>query len=95
MAPVAKPRDYFVVFVALLLLTALTVGLSYVELGEWHTPVGLMIATAKVLLIVLFFMHVLHSGKLIALIAIAGLFWLGILMTLTMMDYLTRTLLAY
>ena len=83
MASITRPRIYVLVFVALLGLTAVTVRLSFVDLGEWHSAVGLAIAVAKALLIVLFFMHVLHGTKLIWVIAISGLFWLGLLMTLT------------
>ena len=95
MAPVARPRTYVIVFIALLGLTAATVRLSFVDLGEWHTAIGLAIAAAKALLIVLFFMHVLHSTKLIWVVAIGSLFWLSILMTLTLMDFMTRSLSAY
>jgi cytochrome c oxidase subunit IV len=95
MAPVAKRCTYVVVFIALLGLTAATVRLSFVDLGHWHMALGLTIAAAKALLIVLFFMHVLHGTRLIWVIAIAGLFWLGILMSLTLMDFLTRSMLTY
>jgi cytochrome c oxidase subunit IV len=95
MAPIAKPRRYVFVFAALLFFTAATVSLSFADLGGWHTAVGLAIAAAKALLIVLFFMHVLRGTRLIWLIAASGLFWLGILMALTLMDYLTRSLLTY
>jgi cytochrome c oxidase subunit IV len=95
MKPTVEPRAYIVVFLALLALTAATVGLAYLDLGRWHSPVGLTIAAAKAALIILFFMHVLHGTKLIWVIAIGALFWLGILMTLTLMDFLTRSLLLY
>ncbi len=81
---------YLLIFAALLLLTALTVAASFVELGPWHLAVALTIAMAKALLVVLFFMHVLHSGRLIWLVIGAALFWLGILLTLTFSDYATR-----
>jgi cytochrome c oxidase subunit IV len=77
MGPMTQPRSYVLVFLALLALTAATVGLAYVNLGAWHAAVGLSIAGAKALLIVLFFMHVLRSKSLIWVIALSGLFWLG------------------
>ncbi len=83
-------RTYLLIFGALLLLTALTVAASQLELGSWHLAVGLTIAMAKALLVVLFFMHVLHSGRLIWLVIGAALFWLGIMLALTLTDYSTR-----
>ncbi len=83
------------VFVALILLTMLTVGASFLELGMWHTVAGLAIACCKALLVALFFMHVLYSSRLTWLMILAGVFWLGILMSFTLADYLTRHWLAY
>lgn len=88
-------RSYFLVFAALIALTALTVGLSGIHLGLWHTPVGLAIAVAKALLVALFFMHVIRSSRLTWLTILAGLFWLGILIVLTLSDYLARPWLTY
>ncbi len=90
-----QPTKYFLVFLALLTLTAATVGLAFVDLGAWHSAVGLSIAAAKAMLVVLFFMHVLHSKSLVWVIALSGLFWLGILLLLTLTDYATRSRLAY
>ena len=81
---------YGLVFVALIGLTGLTVWLSSFELGPWHVPVGLAIAATKALVIVLFFMHVLHSPKLTWLVGLTTLLFLGILMLLTITDYLSR-----
>jgi len=74
MSNMTAPRSYFLVFLALLALTAATVGLAFVDLGAWHSAVGLTIAAMKALLVVLFFMHVLHSKSLIWVIALSGLF---------------------
>jgi cytochrome c oxidase subunit 4 len=88
-------RVYYAVFVCLIAMTLLTVWLSFQELGAWHSAVGLAIATCKASLVGLFFMHVLYSGRLVWIMLGAGLFWLAILISLTMTDYLTRDLLAY
>jgi cytochrome c oxidase subunit 4 len=82
---------YGVVYGTLLLLTALTVGVSFLELGDWHGPVGMLIAAAKATLVAFFFMHLLHSRRLIWLVAGAALFWLGILLTFTFADYMSRS----
>ena len=88
---VVTPRVYYSVFAALIALTLLTVGLSYVSLGPpiWHTVTGLTIATVKALLVVLFFMHVLYSTRLPWLVVLATLFWLSVLIVFTLSDYLT------
>src|SRR5688572_12762637 len=87
---VSSARLYGVVFGGLLLLTALTVGLAYVELGRWHGAVGLLIASAKAALVGTYFMHLNRSGRLVWLVAGAAVFWLAILLGLTLTDYLTR-----
>jgi cytochrome c oxidase subunit IV len=87
---VTTPRTCVLVFAALMVLTAATVGLCHVDLGTWHALVGLGIALAKAMLIALFFMHVLRSSRLICVVALSGLFWLAILLGLTLTDFLTR-----
>lgn len=87
---VLSPRTYYRVFAALLVMTLLTVGASFIELGVFHIVVALSIATVKAILVVLFFMHVLHADRLIWAVIGAAVFWLGILLALTLSDYLTR-----
>lgn len=86
---------YNAVFAALIVLTVLTVGASFLELGNWHTAVGLVFAVAKASLVALFFMHLLYSTRLTWVVAAAGLYWLGILLVLTLSDYLTRGWLTF
>jgi cytochrome c oxidase subunit IV len=81
---------YVGVFVALLALTASTVLVTYVPLGGWHGPIGLLIAVAKATLILLFFMHGLESGRLVWLTLAAALFTLAVMMALTFSDYWSR-----
>jgi cytochrome c oxidase subunit 4 len=92
MAEHIVPRKiYIVVWIALMALMALTAGLSRIDLGEWSTVVALAIAVIKALLVILFFMHVRYESQKIAwVVVIAGFFWLGILLALTMTDYLSR-----
>jgi cytochrome c oxidase subunit IV len=61
----------------------------------WHVVIGLLIAVCKASLVVLFFMHVLISPKLTALVVIVSMFWLGILLVLTFTDYFSRGLLPF
>ena len=69
-------------------------GWPRIDLGAFSTVVALGIATVKMLLVALFFMHVRHSSKLTKLIVVGGLLWLGILLALTMSDFLSRGILG-
>jgi cytochrome c oxidase subunit IV len=82
---------YFAVFIALLIGTGLTVYASGLDLGPFNGPVALTIATIKATLVALFFMHVKGaSEKLTKLVVIGALFFLLLLLGLTMTDYATR-----
>lgn len=88
--PIA-PGTYYRVFALLIGLTFLTVGVSFLHLGgAWHLAAGLAIAVVKAALVVLFFMHVLHSTRLTWVVVASGFFWLGIMLVLTLTDYLSR-----
>jgi cytochrome c oxidase subunit 4 len=84
---------YVAVFAALLALWGLNFGLSFIHYGRYFSnAIAIAIGLTQVLLVVLFFMHVkYYRDRLVWFFAGAGLFWLGILMVLTMSDYLTRT----
>lgn len=81
---------YLAVFGALAIGTLLTVYAASVDLGILNTPIGLLIACTKAVLVVLFFMHVLHSSKLTWAVIVGAFLWLGVLFVLTFADYLTR-----
>ena len=81
---------YFGVFAALMVLTVVTVVVSRVDLGAMNTPVALAIAIVKAALVILFFMHVIHSTRLTWVVVIGSFLWLGVLFVLTFADYLTR-----
>jgi cytochrome c oxidase subunit 4 len=85
-----SPTFYLAVFAGLIALTITTVAVGQLDLGIWHAPVGLAIACAKAVLVVLFFMHAWQSTRLVWLVALAGLAWLAILLGLTLTDYLSR-----
>ena len=92
---VIPPTTYYAVFAALIALTLLTVGVSFLDLGAWHTAAGLAIAITKALLVALIFMHLWYSTRLTWVVAAAGVFWFGILLVLTLSDYVTRHWLSY
>jgi cytochrome c oxidase subunit 4 len=81
---------YYAVFAALMVGTALTVAVAFVDLGALNNVLMLGIAMTKALLVILFFMHVRWSTRLTWVVAASGFFWLLILFSLTMQDYLTR-----
>jgi cytochrome c oxidase subunit IV len=85
---------YVKILLILLVATALTTAVSRLDLGPFNTVVALSIASAKMLLVALFFMHIRHSMKLTKLVVVGGLLWLAILLLLTMTDYATRGLLG-
>jgi cytochrome c oxidase subunit IV len=83
-------RTYTLVLLALLVLTAATTLVAFVDLGAFSVVVALAIAVCKMLLVALFFMHVRHSTKLTKLVVLGGLLWLAILLMLTLTDFTTR-----
>lgn len=90
--PLIPIRTYTVVYVCLMILWGLNMGLAYIFMGRyWNNAISLSIATTQFMLVFLFFMHVrYYRYPLIRYFAFAGLFWVGILLVLTMSDYLTR-----
>ena len=81
------------VWLALLVLTGVTAGVAFIDLGPFNTVVALVIATIKALLVVLIFMHVKYaSDRLTKVVLISALFWLFLLLGLSLADYTTRAL---
>lgn len=83
-------KTFFVVYVALMVLLVLTYVASLFNLGFWGIMIAVGIAAVKALLIILNFMHVRVSSQLIWIAATVGFIWLGIMLGLTMHDYLSR-----
>jgi cytochrome c oxidase subunit IV len=89
---IAPLRLYFTIFAALMVGTVITVWIAFFDLGPLNNVVMLGIACTKALLVVLYFMHVRWSTRLTWVFAGAGFFWLLILFSLTMADYMSRGL---
>src|SRR5262245_38005831 len=81
---------YYGIFGALIVLTALTVGLAYLNLGQFNIVVALAVAIVKASLVVMFFMHLKYESHLTKVVLGAGIFWLMILLGIVM-DYVTRS----
>ncbi len=87
---ISPTSTYYGIFGALMALTAITVGVAFINLGALNFPVALAIALLKATLVVLFFMHVKYSSKLTKLVVVTALFFLMVLFGLTLTDYLSR-----
>jgi cytochrome c oxidase subunit IV len=83
-------KTYFVIWALLMIFTALTFGISFIDLGPWSAVIAVAIAATKATIIALFFMHIKYADKLTRLVAVAALFWLGIMFVLTGTDFFTR-----
>jgi cytochrome c oxidase subunit 4 len=87
---IASIQTYVYVFAALLLLLFATLCAAYLPLHPFHFAVAMLIAVSKALLIVWFFMHLRHGYRVAGIFAVASFLWLGIMLALTLNDYLTR-----
>jgi cytochrome c oxidase subunit IV len=82
------------IYIALLALLALTLFAANSPLGPLALLIALLIAAAKAILIILYFMHVRYSSRVTLIFVAAGLLWLSILFTLTFAEYLGRSQLS-
>lgn len=81
---------YLLVWGALMGLLLMTWGIAEINLGRWNVVVALSIAVLKMVLVILYFMHVRYSPRLVWLFVAAGFIWFAIMVDLTLSDYLTR-----
>jgi cytochrome c oxidase subunit IV len=87
---IVSPKIYAAVLTALLIGTVLTVQAAKVDLGRLNIVVALGVASIKMTLVILFFMHGKYSARRTKLVIVAGFFWLAIMLGLTLADYSTR-----
>jgi cytochrome c oxidase subunit IV len=87
---IVPPKVYVGIFLSLMVLTAATVAAAYVNLGPFNIVIALAIASLKATLVVLYFMHARYSPKRTQLVIICAVFWLAIMLALTLSDYVTR-----
>ena len=95
MSHIAPKSMYYTIFGLLMVLTGLTVFAAFHHLGVFNFPVAIGIAITKATLVILFFMHAKYSSRLTKLFVGMSFFFLLILLTLTMTDYLSRGLKTY
>jgi cytochrome c oxidase subunit IV len=87
---VSPKSIYYGIFAALMVLTGITIGVAFINLEQLNFPVAITIAILKATLVILFFMHVKYSSKLTKLVIGGGIFFLLVLFSLTLSDYLSR-----
>ena len=89
---IVHPRVYITIFLVLMVGTGLTVLAAYRDFpGPLNAIVAMTIAVVKATFVILYFMHVRYSSRLIWLVLGAALFWLTIMFALTISDYSTRS----
>lgn len=87
---IVSMKTYAIIFVTLVVFTFVTYRVALVDLGVLNIVVALTIAATKASLVALFFMHVRWSSRLTHLVIGGSLFWLAILLSLTLADYIGR-----
>jgi len=83
---------YLTIFMALMVLTGLTVFAAFIDLGQFNFLVAMIIAAFKATLVIWYFMHVKYASKLTKLTVATGLFFLAILLGLFLVDYGSKAL---
>ncbi len=92
---IVPKSTYYLIFTALMVGTGITWWVATIDLGAMNNVIMLSIAVTKATLVVLFFMHVKYSPKLTWTVILGSIFWLVIMLALTMNDYFTRDWLHY
>ncbi|HVF49178.1 MAG TPA: cytochrome C oxidase subunit IV family protein [Pyrinomonadaceae bacterium] len=93
---IVQRKIYFGVFAALMVGTILTVLAARIDFGgSLNDIIAMTIAVTKATLVILYFMHVRYGSRLVMLVVASGIFWLGIMMVLTLSDYFSRGWFVY
>jgi cytochrome c oxidase subunit IV len=88
---VVGPKTYLAILALLLVLTAVTTGAAFINMGVFSPIVALAIACFKAVMVILFFMHIRYSSKVMMLTVGAGFFTFLVLITMTLCDYMSRS----
>ena len=87
---IVSPKIYLAIFTTLMAGTGITVWAAFQNFGKFNIVIALAIATIKATLVVLYFMHARYSPKRTQLVIVCSIFWLAIMLSLTLADYNTR-----
>jgi cytochrome c oxidase subunit IV len=85
-------RVYLTIFGALIVGTAITVAAAYQDFGALNNVIAMLIATTKATLVILYFMHIRYSSKLLGVVIAGSVFWFILLLVLTLSDFFARGL---
>jgi cytochrome c oxidase subunit IV len=88
---IVTPNTYIKVYITLLIATGLTTGAAFVDLRDFNPVLALFIACFKAVIVILFFMHVYFSSRLMKLTVAAGFFTFIVLIMMTLSDYMSRS----
>lgn len=83
-------RAYYMIYGALMTLLILTVWVNYLDIGRWALPAALTIAVLKAILVIIYFMHLRTTGKLMWLWFVCGFVWLGMMLFGVLTDVVMR-----
>ena len=87
---IVSPTTYAAILGALLVFTVLTYYVAFIDLGIASNFVAMGIAVTKATLVVLFFMHIFYSTRLLWVVVVGSLGWLALMLLITLGDYVTR-----
>ena len=87
---IVSPKIYVMIFLSLMAGTGLTVWAAFRNFGPFNIVIALAIASFKATLVVLYFMHARYSPRRTHLVIVSSVFWLAIMLALTLSDYTTR-----
>ncbi len=87
---IVSPKIYVMIFLSLIAGTGLTVWAAFQNFGPFNIVIALAIASFKATLVVLYFMHARYSPRRTHLVIVSSVFWLAIMLALTLSDYTTR-----
>jgi cytochrome c oxidase subunit 4 len=87
---IVGPKVYGTILLALMILTGVTTGVAFIDLGIFNPMIAVGIACIKAVLVILFFMHIRYSSRLMMLTVAAGFFTFLVLITMTLSDYMSR-----
>jgi cytochrome c oxidase subunit IV len=88
---IVSPKIYLAIFAVLMFGTGITVWAAFQNFGKFNIVIALVIATIKATFVVLYFMHARYSPKRTQLVIVCSVFWLAIMLALTLTDYDTRS----
>jgi cytochrome c oxidase subunit 4 len=88
---IVSPKIYLVIFASLMLGTGITVWAAFQDFGKFNIVIALVIATIKATLVILYFMHARYSPRRTQMVIVCSVFWLAIMLALTLTDYDTRS----